>query len=252
MWSQIWTRKRSYYHSRSFAIGIQFLVIYILTTRKLYWRLENTLQNFSTVTNIQNMLGNGASIISQFQITQAGREAFMREFFRQSKEPYTIWREKISNSELEAIVSDIENAVNDRPITYVHSDIGEIEPLTPNKILKLNMNQRMILKPAPFQGATAEELNCTLQRQKDLSEKYRELWVSEYLLSLRESSNEIYDEPFVQRLRVGDIVLVRRPGRARPYWKMGKVLAISHSNKDATLQLPRRRVTNYNLNHLYP
>ena len=50
----------------------------------------------------------------------------------------TIWREKISKIELESVLSDIVNAINDRPITYVHSDVGEIEPLTPNKLLKLS------------------------------------------------------------------------------------------------------------------
>ena len=74
--------------------------------------------------------------------------------------------------------------VNCRPITYFHSKLDDIEPLTPNKILKIHTNPRLQLVKCsvdddPLWTSTSDDthqqLNKTLQEQQKLQDRYKSM-----------------------------------------------------------------------------
>ena len=84
----------------------------------------------------------------------------------------TVGKAKLHYFELLTQLSEIQNMENCRPITYVHSKLDNIEPLTPNKILKVHTNPRLQLVKCsvdddPLWTSTSDDthqqLNKTLQ-----------------------------------------------------------------------------------------
>ena len=95
----------------------------------------------------------------------------------------TLGKAKIKYFELLTVLSDIQNSINNRPLTYVYNDVNEIEPLTPNKILKLHTNPRLELfhnyreadplwEPSS-KGNLHAGLNKTLNAQQQLTQSLR-------------------------------------------------------------------------------
>ena len=55
----------------------------------------------------------------------------------------TVGRAKLKQYELLTVLSDIQNAINNRPLTYVYSDINDVCALTPNMVLKLSTSSQL-------------------------------------------------------------------------------------------------------------
>jgi hypothetical protein len=105
-----------------------------------------------------------------------------------------------------------------------------LEILTPNSFLKLYSNTTLILKPKENESwreeADAQSLTNTLGRQEALYESFRQMWYSDYLLSLREQSRNLYQSSWTNRIRVGDVVLIRHPSRPRTFWDLGRITSL--------------------------
>ncbi|XP_043212925.1 uncharacterized protein LOC122377020 [Amphibalanus amphitrite] len=121
----------------------------------------------------------------------------------------SVGRAKLDYFELLTQLMEIQNMVNCRPITYVHSGIDDIEPLTPNKILKLHTNPRLHLAEYPEDADplwtstpddTHQQLNNTLQEQQRLQDQYKKMWHSEYLLGLRETTRDIFQTDWKDKI----------------------------------------------------
>ena len=158
----------------------------------------------------------------------------------------TVGRAKLTYYELITHLAAIEDIVNGRPITYVNSQLEEIEPLTPNKILKVHSNPRLRLiceddRDDPLWTSTPDDvhrqMNNTLQEQQRLQDKYTRMWYSDYLLSLRETSRDVFQSEWIDKISVGDIVLIDTRDRPRVYWQMGRVLQLIHSNDGRVRQV---------------
>ncbi|KAF0298900.1 hypothetical protein FJT64_003757 [Amphibalanus amphitrite] len=143
----------------------------------------------------------------------------------------TVGRVKLTYYELITHLAAIQDIVNGRPITYVNSQLEEIEPLTPNKILKVHSNPRLRLiceddRDDPLWTSTPDDvhqqMNNTLQEQQRLQDKYTKMWYSDYLLSLRETSRDVFQSEWIDKISVGDIVLIDTRDRPRVYWQMGR------------------------------
>ena len=177
----------------------------------------------------------------------------------------TVGRAKLGYFELLTQLSEIQNMVNSRPITYVHSDIDEIEPLTPNKILKLHTNPRLLLvsnseEDDPLWTSTPDDvhqqLNKTLQEQQKLQDNYKNRWYSEYLLGLRETTRDIFHTKWEDKIAVGDVVLINTKNRPRVFWLMGRVIQLLHGDdghvRQVLLKTSAGRTERYSVAHLYP
>ena len=55
-------------------------------------------------------------------------------------------------------------------------------------------------------------------------EDFKEVWFYEYLLGLKHLHKNLHQTNFVNRIRVGDYVLIKNPSKKRQHWTLGKVL----------------------------
>jgi len=131
-----------------------------------------------------------------------------------------IGRARLTVKELETLFCKIEATINSRPITYQYLTPGEPSPLTPNDLLIIG--QRATLLPAKFPTESLPPDSTRL----DLTErvKYRDLtfqhwkqrWETEYLKDLSRRYNKLHK---VQKIAVGEVVLVEAENHRRRDWK---------------------------------
>ena len=171
----------------------------------------------------------------------------------------TVGRNKLSYFEMITTLSHIENAINSRPLTYRASN-KDLECITPNSFLKLHGNSSLILRdeidnvwtedPSPTQ------LENTLSKQETMFENFRRLWFENYLLSLREHDRRVYQSNWKNQVRVGEVVLIKTPNKARPFWNMGRILEIicGFDNKIRSVKLKQSngRIEYHSICNLYP
>lgn len=123
---------------------------------------------------------------------------------------------------LTTIVTEIEGTLNDRPITYISTNIKDPKPLTPSHLLYGRRLDTLSGSENDISGCENQhlKLNRNLQRQFALIEHFRTRWKHEYLTSLREyhrtsGRNE-------QTIQIGDIVQVHSDSN-RIMWKLAIV-----------------------------
>ena len=100
-------------------------------------------------------------------------------------------------------------------------------------------------------------------------DNFREIWQNEYLLSLRDSYKDLRQEDFCDKIKVGDIILVRniKPVyvKRRQYWSLARVLGVirGHDGKvrsasvlkgsaDYLKPKHKREPEVHPISHLYP
>ena len=134
----------------------------------------------------------------------------------------------VSLTSLQTIATEIEAVLNDRPITYMSSDVSDPEPLTPAHLL---YGRRIVPLPYPttdgseiddptYGETTGTSLRTRVTQHAQMLQHFQHRWRQEYLTSLRElhrtnGKNE-------QCIKVGDIVLIH-DDIPRLKWKMAVV-----------------------------
>ena len=141
----------------------------------------------------------------------------------------TIGRSKLTYFELLTTLSNIQLAINSRPLTY-RSSTERLEFITPNSFIKLHGNSSLILRGDDNEiwvdDTNQPSLERTVEIQEEIIENFKKLWYESYLLSLREHSRNLYQSRWENRIKVGDIVLIKAFNKPRPFWIMGKVLEL--------------------------
>lgn len=126
---------------------------------------------------------------------------------------------------LQTMVVEIEAILNDRPLTYVSSDIDDPQPLTPSHLL---YGRKIVTLPHelitdeledPDYGDTSE-IRQRAKIQAHLLGNFRTRWRHEYLTSLHEFHKASGNNS--QQVRVGDVVLVHDEG-PRVNWRLAVV-----------------------------
>ena len=126
-------------------------------------------------------------------------------------------RTKLSFAQLETIVLDIERHMNNRPLTYVESEVGEDQVLTPNVIMwGQNSN---ILEDIEVESESLTKFQRRLQHAR---EHVWRRWSREYVRSLMEQHRMKRSDAVIPG--VGEIVLVAGEQKNRGIWMKGKVL----------------------------
>jgi len=139
-------------------------------------------------------------------------------------------RRHVSLLTLETITVEIEATLNDRPLTYVSSELGDPEPLTPAHLLH---GRRITC--LPYQEVELDELTDPSYREASQTQKrakvqaailrdFRKRWCNEYLTSLREYHKASGNNE--QHIREGDIVIVH-DDTPRTTWKMAVVTRLT-------------------------
>ena len=165
----------------------------------------------------------------------------------------------ITLEELQTITTEIEAVLNDRPITYISSELDDDEPLTPSHLL---YGRRITNLPHPLQeenpsddptyNSTASQIEDQAKRRNKLIQHFWNRWRQEYLTSLREfhkafGKNEI-------EIKVGDVVQVHDDTK-RVNWRLAVVERVIEG-KDGLIRAADIKTstgfTNRPITKLYP
>ena len=140
----------------------------------------------------------------------------------------TVGKRKLEYFQFLSLISDVENSINNRPLTYRDDDIN-FEPITPNSFLKIDTSRDFIvenLSGSDIQIPQRKELVSSLEKRHDMLESFKESFYNEYLLALREVSRDSFQKGWSNRIKVGDVVLINVPNKIRPLWPMGRVIEL--------------------------
>ena len=126
------------------------------------------------------------------------------------------------------LLTDIKNSINSRPLTYKDNDLN-FEPITPNHFLKFNIGEEILL--GNLDGTEIELPNRknivkSLELREDLFDKFKNSWYEQYLLSLRETSRDLYQDGWTNKIAVGDVVLLSSPNKPCPMRSLGRVIEL--------------------------
>ena len=173
----------------------------------------------------------------------------------------TIGRKRVDYFTLFTVLSDIQNAINSRPLTYRCSDDKGLEIITPNCFLHPNANSEIMFKPQDDvlwkkDPPTRSDIVETLEIREEMLDKFHESYYKDYLLSLRESCKDLHQVDFVNKVKVNDIVLIQSPSKPRPYWLLGRVIQLFPGNDKLVRSVQVKRgdgaIQTHSLKHLYP
>ena len=173
-----------------------------------------------------------------------------------------VGRSSMGYYRLLTILSDIQNAVNSRPLTYRCADDSSLEIITPNCFIKPYVNDNLLFKSndesiVQTGPPTRQAVIQSLKNRDKLLEEFRSLWYEEYLISLREQWKDLHEINFSNKVKVDDVVLVKGPpDKKRPYWHLGRVIELlpGSDGKVRSVKLKRADgdIAHHSLNHLYP
>ena len=65
-----------------------------------------------------------------------------------------------------------------------------------------------------------------MQFHEESLTKFRKVWQDTYLLSLRERALSLVACSFENKIKLGDIMLIKSPLKTRPFWSLGEVLEL--------------------------
>jgi len=156
---------------------------------------------------------------------------------------------------LQTLAVEIEAVLNDRPLTYVSTDIRDVELLTPAHLLC----DRITSLPYEHEENADDPDNLdasTMRRQVDKHSRiinhFQSRWKREYLTSLREFHKASGHNR--QLIRKGDVVLLHND-KPRLDWKLGVIEELLTGNnglvRAANIQT-RNYVTSRPISKLYP
>ena len=156
------------------------------------------------------------------------------------------------------LLSDIQRAVNDRPLTYKSSEVDEPAIVTPNSFLKLNPTKEVnfgSLQGTELVSYTRDDLLLTLNRRDELFEAFKNKFYEDYLISLRETSRQLYQDKWSESLRQGDVVLLYNPVKPRVMWPLGVITELL-TGDDGKTRCVRVKKSNteevHSVSHIYP
>ena len=127
----------------------------------------------------------------------------------------------LSFSELAEIVTDVEVAINNRPLDYVEEDV-QLPLLTPNSLLFLQPNYLPELESHHLEEPNLRRRGRHLSRVKDAMWAR---WSKEYIKSLRER-HRLQGVRGVRAPAVDEIVIIKSEEKNRNRWKLGKVVEL--------------------------
>ena len=164
----------------------------------------------------------------------------------------------MSLSILETIIVEIEVILNDRPLTFVSSELGDPEPLTPAQLLhgrRITCLPYQAVEIDEFTDPSYGEASQARRRvklQATVLRDFRKRWRHEYLTSLRDYHKASGDNR--QCVKKGDVVIVH-DDTPRMTWRMAVIedLITGHDGlvRAATIRTTTG-ITNRPITKLYP
>lgn len=128
------------------------------------------------------------------------------------------------------LLSDVQRVINNRPLTYRSCD-NEMEVITPNHFIRGGIIPSIMFKELavePEWELDEQErlsvLDNTLALRDSLATRFKDKWLKEYLLSLREKDRA---SQFKHKLwSVGDVALLKLPHKSTVLWPFVRIIQI--------------------------
>ncbi|XP_071132833.1 uncharacterized protein [Mytilus edulis] len=158
---------------------------------------------------------------------------------------------------LQTVTTEIESILNDRPLTYISSDLVDSEPLTPAHLL---YGRRINTLPYPRgedidienYDTNITNLDKRAKRQSLIIQQFWNRWKSEYLTSLREFHQKTGNNK--RRIEIGDLVQIHDE-KPRIGWKTAIVEDLVKGNDGhvrSAVVRTKNGITNRPIVKLYP
>ncbi|KXJ08918.1 hypothetical protein AC249_AIPGENE15250 [Exaiptasia diaphana] len=167
-------------------------------------------------------------------------------------------RSLICLSELQTLVKEVQAVVNDRPMTFISSDINDPQPLRPSKLLYVfevkglpHPDVEDLVEDYKDQG----DLTKAMKRRALLFDIFDQRFKSEYLSALRE--RHTYQQkkgPHHKLVQLGDVVLINNKDLPRINWKLAIVILFCgpDGNVRAAELVTNPGITNRSIHLLHP
>jgi hypothetical protein len=170
-----------------------------------------------------------------------------------------IGRSKMEYFKFLTLLTDIQEAVNSRPLTYRDTSDTAHEIITPNSFLKVTPSSNLMFGSETgeeFMKPSSRDLIKSLEIRENALDQFKDLWYHEYLLSLREVKTDCFQPQWEDRIKVNDIVLISSPTKPRPMWTMGRITKLFTGSDGRTRSVelirPDRSSGEYAISLLYP
>ncbi|XP_061727618.1 uncharacterized protein LOC133532788 [Cydia pomonella] len=171
----------------------------------------------------------------------------------------TLQKHLLDDNQLLTIMKEVESVVNTRPLTYVGTGLEHVlkpaDFLTPGRCLGLQMS----VSKAPITATvTKQQLIEGWRRGETIMKEYRDMFMNQYLLSLREHYKHSTKQPRVRSHDVpcvGDIIQIKGDTKNRENWKVGRISELIKGT-DGLYRVAKVKVDNNiftrSISHLYP
>ena len=143
---------------------------------------------------------------------------FTKRMTRSLKEPLrkVLGKAKLNFSELYTVLTDIECAMNQRPLTYIGSDPKNPQPITPAH-LALGRGLRSVPDVPSCDGGNVTKRYRHLQ---NLLKHFWARWSKEYLPTLLKRKKWFTE---MKLPKIGDVCLITEENCSRPSWRIGRI-----------------------------
>ena len=171
-----------------------------------------------------------------------------------------LFKRQIDLDDLRTLITEIECRVNNRPLTYVMTNLDEPEALTPSHLLYgYRLNSLPAVTTAPYEidpsYMDADKLNTKYHKLSRLINQWQDSWKNQYLTSLLErnvSGKSISKTGPV--IRKGDVVSIYTE-KSRESWPLGLVTEC-YADTSGTVRtvklITKQGTTIRTVNKLYP
>ena len=129
----------------------------------------------------------------------------------------TMGRTHLEYAQFEAVVMDIERHLNNRPLTYMESETGEEQVLTPNTLMW--GQESYTVEDIELDGDQVTKLHARLNEKR---QHVWQRWKKEYVHGLMESHRIKRGESDYPE--IGEVVLIIGDEKNKGEWKKGRVL----------------------------
>ena len=151
--------------------------------------------------------------------------------------------------ELSTALVQVEGIINSRPLSFVYSEPGEPEPISPNDILigKKNTVLSPVCEIAEPVDDSEEGIRRRIKHKNALVTQFFKRWRDEYLLELRKTYDHLKRVNEEAALKVGDICLIGDDFVPRQAWKLGRIVQ-THKGGDGVTRAVTLKTSKGELN----